>query len=222
MNSLNINPKQLNWFFDLDKTLYPPQNGLYQEGNRRINEFFKTKLNKTIKEVNELRVYYMKKYGTSLLGSIKECNFNATEFLDFVHIYPKKPYLKNEPSVKYFLNSLKGNKYIFSNAPRTYIKEVLYHLGIENCFLRIYGIESFKYHGKPNKSSYKQVLRWSNSSPKNSILVDDMKINCLSAQEIGLNSIWIDENQTYNNYYEDTLFPTITSFLENQLCLMFY
>jgi putative hydrolase of the HAD superfamily len=119
--------------------------------------------------------------------------------------------------LKYFLDSLPGKKYIFSNAPNSYIKEILSHLGVKKCFSHIYGIESFKYHGKPNKSSYMQVLRWTKSSPRNSILIDDMKVNCVSAEEFGLNSIWIDENQTYNNYYEDILFPTITSFLENQL-----
>ncbi|MCK5848303.1 MAG: HAD-IA family hydrolase [Caldisericia bacterium] len=209
--------EQINWFFDLDKTLYPSNNGLYQEGNRRINEFFKTNLNKTLKEVNKLRLYFMHKYGTSLLGSIKECNFDAKEFLDYVHIFPKEPFLKKEPALRYFLNTLPGKKYIFSNAPKSYINEILYHLGIDGIFSQIYGIESFKYIGKPNKSSYAQILRWTNSLPSKSVLIDDMKINCLSAEKFGLNSIWIDENLTYNSYYEDILFTTITSFLENQL-----
>ena len=215
MNSKDL--KQLTWFFDLDKTLYPPNNGLFHKGNRRINDYFQQKLNKPLPEVNKLRLHFMHKYGTSLLGGIREFNFNAKDFLKYVHGFPKNQYVSKEPELKNFIKNLPGRKFIFSNAPKYYIEEILNHLGIKESFIKIYGIESYRNYGKPNPSSYTLTLRWTHVMPAYAILVDDSKVNCTAAQKLGLNTIWIDENQPYNNYYRDVLFPTITSFLENQL-----
>ncbi len=202
------------WFFDIDKTIYPPKNGMYQEGNRRINDFFHQKLSISFDEVDALRVHFMKKYGTSLLGSIQECNFNANEFLQYVHTFDKNRYLKKEPLLNQFLSVLPGEKIVFSNAPESYIEEILSILSIKHHFKNIYGIHAFKFIGKPNPSSYQNILRWTNKNPSECVLIDDMKVNCLQAKKEGFETIWIDENQVYNNYYKDLLFPSLISFLK--------
>ncbi len=204
------------WLFDVDKTLYPPKNGLYQEGNTRINQYLQKHLQMSLVEINQLRKQYMKKYGTSLLGSIKECGINGNDFLQFVHSFPKHSFISHQPDLKVFLENLPGKKYIFSNAPKDYIIEILSILGIDSVFLKIYGIHSFRFHGKPSASSYLSVLRWIKAHPHQCILVDDMQVNCASASKLGIQTIWIDENQLYNDYYTEVLMPHLSNFISSQ------
>jgi putative hydrolase of the HAD superfamily len=204
------------WLFDVDKTLYPPKNGLYQEGNARINHYLQKHLQISLLEINKLRKHYMRKYGTSLLGSIKECGLDGNDFLQFVHSFPKHSFLAHQTDLRTFLENLPGKKYIFSNAPKDYILEILSIVGIDSVFSKIYDIHSFRFHGKPNTSSYLSVLRWIKAHPHQCILVDDMKINCTVASKLGIQTIWIDENQLYNDYYKEVLMPRLTKFLKSQ------
>ncbi|MDD4028470.1 MAG: HAD-IA family hydrolase [Caldisericia bacterium] len=204
------------WLFDVDKTLYPPNNGLFQEGNKRINRYLEKHLQLDPSAVNSLRKEYMEKYGTSLLGSIKEKGLDGNDFLHYVHSFPLNQYLTPQPLLLSFLDNLPGKKYIFSNAPQKYISEILSIVGVQSVFTKIYGIQSFRFHGKPHVSSYKRILHWIGAKPQHCILVDDMKINCDIAIQLGLQAIWIDENQRYNDYYTEILIPCLAQFLSTQ------
>jgi putative hydrolase of the HAD superfamily len=204
------------WLFDVDKTLYPPNCGLYQEGNKRINSYIQKNLQIQPFEVNAIRKEYMKKYGTSLLGCIKEKGLDGNDFLQYVHSLPLTNFLTSQPFLKTFLDTLPGKKIVFSNAPTFYISEILSTVGIKNVFTSIYGIQSFRFHGKPHASSYKRVLRWIGAEPQQCVLVDDMKINCDTAKQLGFHAIWIDENQMYNDYYTDILIPSLQNFVTSQ------
>ena len=76
------------WLFDLDNTLYPPENGLFGAVDARINEFLATHLGVSGPAADELRRRYHDQYGITLVGLMEEHGTEPHHYLDFVHHVP--------------------------------------------------------------------------------------------------------------------------------------
>src|ERR671925_340855 len=71
--------------FDLDNTLYPPECGLLQHLDDRINEFVGSYLGLTLEETKAQRQRYIQEYGTTLHGLQAEHGLPPAEYLSAVH-----------------------------------------------------------------------------------------------------------------------------------------
>src|SRR5262249_3783006 len=73
------------WIFDLDNTLYPASCRLFEQVQRRMNEYICERLEVTPEEAAELRRTYFHEHGTTMNGLMRVHNIDPHEFLAFVH-----------------------------------------------------------------------------------------------------------------------------------------
>ena len=90
----------------------------------------------------------------------------------------------------------KYNIYLFSNTNEIHIDRLFCdfyrQLGINFSSLFVKGYYSFEIHDrKPNLSSFLKVLEDSTVKPQETLFVDDLEANILSAQAVGLQTFWL-------------------------------
>ena len=68
-------------FFDLDDTLYPPQNGVWSAIRERMNVYMLDKLHLPPDNIASLRRFYFETYGTTLRGLQTHYHIDAYDFL---------------------------------------------------------------------------------------------------------------------------------------------
>ena len=74
-----------NWVFDLDNTLYSPEEDIFSQIDKRMTEFIVSKFNVNEEEAFNIQKKYFLEYGTTLSGLMKRENIDPDEFLEFVH-----------------------------------------------------------------------------------------------------------------------------------------
>ena len=68
-------------------------------------------------------------------------------------------------------------------------------LGLENCFEGIIDVRSIQFACKPEKQAYERALALAgNPFPAQCILVDDSSANLVPAFELGISTVWINQN----------------------------
>jgi putative hydrolase of the HAD superfamily len=75
-------------FFDLDDTLYPSTNGLWEAIRERMNRYMGEILNLPSDKIPDLRRHYFITYGTTLRGLQYHHNVDAEDFLPTSTISP--------------------------------------------------------------------------------------------------------------------------------------
>jgi len=73
---------------DLDDTLYPHSNGVWDMIGERINHFLINEMNFPEESVASLRTRLFQQYGTTLRGLQKEFSVDMKAYLDYVHNVP--------------------------------------------------------------------------------------------------------------------------------------
>jgi len=198
----------MTWLFDLDNTLYPLSSGLYECINLRMNDYLKELLQISYQEVDWIRKKFIQEYGTTLLGMMIHYQVDPLKFLTKVHSIQISDFLYPVPLLKVFLQELPGEKYIFTNSPLFYAKNVLKTLAIETCFQSIFDIESFQYRGKPAKEAFETVINQIGCKIAN--FVDDDERNIEMAKNFGFKCFYIDSTKKgVVDYYQDLLIPAL-------------
>ena len=73
------------WVFDLDNTLYSPEEEIFSQIDKKMTEFIISKFNVDEEEAFNIQKKYFLEYGTTLSGLMKRKNIDPDEFLEFVH-----------------------------------------------------------------------------------------------------------------------------------------
>ena len=73
------------WVFDLDNTLYSPEEEIFSQIDKKMTEFVISKFNVDEEEAFNIQKKYFLEYGTTLSGLMKRKNIDPDEFLEFVH-----------------------------------------------------------------------------------------------------------------------------------------
>src|SRR5438034_7370254 len=136
--------------FDLDNTLYPPECGLLQHLDDRINEFVSRFLAISLEEAMALRSRYIQEYGTTLHGLQAEHGLPPAQYLSAVHdAVPIEQFLTRDAELLTALASIEIDKVIFTNAPREYARRVIECLGLDAHFRVVIDLEFHDYTAKP-------------------------------------------------------------------------
>ncbi|MAW33215.1 MAG: pyrimidine 5'-nucleotidase [Proteobacteria bacterium] len=180
------------WIFDLDNTLHDAGYCIYPQINRLMTRYIMGQLQVDRGQANDIRIGYWKKYGATIIGLIKHHNIDPHHFLKITHNFEiEKNNIKASPYLHRLLQRLNGRKFIFSNAPRAYIDEVLRHLKIANFFSDVFSIESTGFKPKPNICGYHILLQKSKAIASDCIMVEDTLPNLLAAKKLGFKTIWL-------------------------------
>lgn len=96
-----------NWIFDLDDTLYPSSEEIFNQMAKRIKSFIMQALNVGEEEAFEIQKEYYKQYGATVRGLMLEHNIAPESFTDYVHELDLSC-LKENPALKTCLDELPG------------------------------------------------------------------------------------------------------------------
>ena len=220
------------WIFDLDNTLYPPEENIFSQIDQKMTLFIADNLKISNQEAFNIQKQNFIDHGTTLAGFMKSGNdkIDPDRFLEFVHDINLSS-LKEDNDLRRILLLLPGKKYIFTNGTKKHAENVLKKLNLENIFHSIFGIKEANYLPKPNLETYNLFLKTYKIDPKTSIMFEDMGRNLIPAKELGMKTVLLERrlpNQNnpnqrekykdlWNDSYDaDYIIDDIVKFLNNQ------
>lgn len=201
---------------DLDGTVYPQNNGIWEEIAARMEQFMHEKLHLPASEIPQLRQSFYQQYGTTLSGLRHHYQINEEEYLEYVHDIPLQAYLRPDSKLRNMLISLPLRKWIFTNSDKAHSERVLNALNIRDLFEGILDITHFNYLNKPNDKVYQLALKAiGNPFPETCVFVDDSPKNLLPAKQLGMMTVLVGgkpENK-YIDYHIQSIYdlPAILS-----------
>ena len=220
------------WIFDLDNTLYPPEENIFSQIDQKMTSFIADNLKISNEEAFNIQKQNFIDHGTTLAGFMNSGNdkIDPDKFLEFVHDINLSS-LKEDSNLRKMLLLLPGEKYIFTNGTKKHAENVLKKLNLENIFQSIFGIKEANYLPKPNIETYNLFLKTYKVDPKTSIMFEDMGRNLIPAKELGMKTVLLERSlpnknnsnqggkykDLWNdNYDADYIIDDIAKFLNNQ------
>lgn len=178
---------------DVDNTLYPTGNGLWEAIGHRINLYMIERLGYHPDEVTHRRTSYLNAFGTTLNALRHYYGIEPSDFLAFVHDLPLQDYLRPSPELDGMLRRLPLRKVIFTNADAQHAERVMAHLGISHHFERIIDILALEYQNKPDAIAYRKALEFLSARPEECLFVDDSLSNLLPAHAMGMITVLVGD-----------------------------
>ncbi|MEC7957940.1 MAG: pyrimidine 5'-nucleotidase [Pseudomonadota bacterium] len=191
------------WIFDLDNTLYPPEENIFSQIDKKMTTFIAENLKISHEEAFNIQKQNFIDHGTTLAGFMNTGNskINPDKFLEYVHDINLNS-LKEDNKLRKILLMLPGKKYIFTNGTKKHAENVLKKLNLENIFQSIFGIKEANYLPKPNIETYNLFLKINNIDPKTSIMFEDMGRNLIPAKELGMTTVLLERKLPNKNNSE--------------------
>jgi putative hydrolase of the HAD superfamily len=176
---------------DLDETLYPPERGVLQRVDQRINAYLCDRMGIPREEVDTVRSALRRDHGTTLRGLVLRHQVDQDDYLRFVHDCDLSDLLLPDPALRALLERLPPRKVVFTNAPRAHARQVLRLLEIGEVFHDVVALEDLGYLPKPELASYREVLSRMGVPASACCLVDDTRANLLPASTLGMRTVWM-------------------------------
>ena len=193
------------WIFDLDNTLYSGKTKVFEQVDKRMSKYISNKLNISIEEAKKIQKNYFYEYNTTLNGMIKNHKINPDEFLDFVHDI-NIDFLQKDLELAKEIEKLDGKKIIFTNGSRKHAINVTKQIGIDQLFDDIFDIVDAEFIPKPSLEPYKKLVKKHKIDPKLCVLVEDIARNLKPAYEMGMKTVWIENNEPWASKFADSNF----------------
>jgi putative hydrolase of the HAD superfamily len=193
------------WIFDLDNTLYSGKTKVFEQVDKRMSKYISEKLSVSIEEAKKIQKSYFYEYNTTLNGLIKNHKINAEEFLEFVHDI-NIDFLKKDLKLSEEIKKLDGKKIIFTNGSRKHAINVTQRIGVEQHFDDIFDIVDSNFIPKPSIEPYKKLVEKHKIDPNLCVFVEDIARNLKPAYEMGMKTIWIENDEPWASKFSDSNF----------------
>ncbi len=191
------------WIFDLDNTLHNATPHIFPHINRAMTAYLQQHLRLDEAEAGALRRHYWQRYGATLLGLIRHHDTDPRHFLWHTHQFPDlSRMVVGEPLLRHALRRLPGRKFVLSNAPVHYAREVLRVLGIEDIFDAVFSIERVRYRPKPDVYGFLRLCRTHHLKPRRCIMVEDALENLRTAKRLGMKTVWVSRAERKPGYVD--------------------
>ena len=190
------------WIFDLDNTLYSGDTKVFDQVDKKMSKYISGKLNVSIEEAKKIQKNYFYEYNTTLNGMIKNHKIDPDEFLEFVHDI-NIDFLQKDPELAKEIEKLDGKKIIFTNGSRKHAINVSKQIGIEQLFDDIFDIVDAEFIPKPLLEPYKKLVKKHKIDPKLCVLVEDIARNLKPAYEMGMKTVWIENDEPWASEFSD-------------------
>ena len=190
------------WIFDLDNTLYADETKVFDQVDKKMSKYISEKLNVNITEAKEIQKNYFHEYNTTLNGMIKNHKIDANEFLEFVHDIDIN-FLKKNYGLSEELKKLDGKKIIYTNGSKKHALNVTKKIGIDQYFDGIFDIVDSNFVPKPLIEPYKKLVEKHKIDPKLCVFIEDIARNLKPAYEMGMKTIWIENNEPWAKKFSD-------------------
>ena len=193
------------WIFDLDNTLYSGNTKVFEQVDKKMTEYISKKLKVDKEEAKKIQKKYFHEYNTTLNGMIKNHKINANEFLEFVHDI-NIDFLQKDLALAKEIEKLDGIKIIFTNGSRKHALNVTKRLGVDQLFDDIFDIVDCDFIPKPLVEPYKKLVKKHKIDPKLCVLVEDIARNLKPAYEMGMKTVWIENEEPWASKFSDSNF----------------
>ena len=193
------------WIFDLDNTLYSGETKVFEQVDKKMSKYISDKLNISIDEAKKIQKNYFHKYNTTLNGMIKNHKINPNEFLESVHDI-NIDFLQKDLELAKEMEKLEGKKIIFTNGSKKHAINVTRRIGINQYFDDIFDIVDSDFIPKPAIEPYKKLVEKHKIDPKLCALVEDIARNLKPAYEMGMKTIWIENDEPWAKEFSDNNF----------------
>ena len=193
------------WIFDLDNTLYSGKTKVFEQVDKKMSKYISDKLNVSIEEARKIQKNYFYQYNITLNGMIKNHKIDPSEFLEFVHDI-NIDFLKKDPDLAKEIEKLNGKKIIFTNGSRKHALNVTKKIGIDQLFDDIFDIVDCNFIPKPSIEPYKKLVEKHKIDPKLCVFVEDIARNLKPAYEMGMKTIWIENDEPWASKFSDSEF----------------
>ena len=204
-----------NWVFDMDGTLYPPENGLEDALWDAWYDFFKVKRGYSREEVDKRSSIYEKEYdGNMFYGWMIEENIS---FNELIHVFDSvdHSFIERCECTKEGVEALPGRKFIFTNAHFNRIDVVLERLGLLGHFDGLFYVRKIDDVVKPNPLVYDRFCVIHNVDPKMSIFHEDSVKNLKPAHDMGMRTVLLHKLSKEKPEYVDYTSRSIADWLSN-------
>jgi len=183
-----------------------------------MSQYVSDKLNVNIDEAKKIQKNYFYEYNTTLNGMIKNHKIDANEYLEFVHDIDID-FLKKDLAISEELRKLEGKKIIFTNGSKKHALNVIRKIGIEQHFDDIFDIVDSNFVPKPTMEPYKKLVEKHKIDPNLCVLIEDIARNLKPAYEMGMKTIWIENDEPWAAKFSDSDFinyktKNLTDFLK--------
>jgi pyrimidine 5'-nucleotidase len=181
-------------FFDLDDTLYPNTNGLWEAIRVRMTDYLRDPLGFHPKEIQDIRQSYYETYGTTLRGLQTHHEVDENDYLAYVHDLPLEEFISPDPQLRKMLESLPQKKWIFTNADADHAKRVIRALDIDDCFSGIIDVRALGFLCKPDHQAYQRALDLAGEpDPHQCVMLDDSLRNLKPAHQAGITTVLVGQ-----------------------------
>ena len=171
--------------------------------NRAMTQYIMDELNLDEAAAHQLRQHYWRVYGATLKGLMRHHGVDAYHFLNSTHALMDLPNMVIQVKrLRGLLQSLKGRKCVFTNAPRDYAIRVLEIMGIADCFELIFSVESTKFHAKPSVRGFQLLLKTLQAKPSDCIMLEDNLPALMTAKRLGMRTIWVTKKLQKPNFVD--------------------
>ena len=194
---------------DLDNTVYRESSNIFSQIDKKMKEFISYTLKISQKEAYTLQKKYFLENGTTLRGLMLYHNIEPENFLSYVHdinltSIDKDIVLKNE------IKKYKGRKIIFTNGTLEHASRVLKRIDIFEEMDNIFDIKDAEYIPKPQVITYKKVVNKYKLIPHNTIMIDDIKANLITAKKLGMSTILVSTKKVEKEEYIDFCYDSLS------------
>jgi putative hydrolase of the HAD superfamily len=197
---------KLVWLFDLDNTLHNASHAIFPAITANMNTYIARVLGEGgepagPEAVNAARLAYWRRYGATLLGMVRHHGVRPEDFLREAHRFDDlATMVRAERGLGRLMRRLPGRKILLTNAPRSYSREVLRHLGLHRHFAAHLPIESMTVHRqlrpKPSRLLLMKVLARERVAARRCVLVEDTVGHLKGAKALGMRTVWITQYLT--------------------------
>ncbi len=178
------------WIFDLDNTLYRAETALFAQIDHRMTQFVALLLGVSPDEARLIQKTYYRDHGTTLSGLVKLHLTDPEEFLAYVHDIDLTD-LKPDHALNAAIDTLPGQRFVFTNGCRHHAQRVLRKTGLTGLFTDIWDIRTMGYVPKPQNGAYDHILTHPDIVPRQAAMFDDIARNLVPAQQRGLTTVWV-------------------------------
>ena len=194
---------------DLDNTVSRESSNIFSQIDKKMKEFISYTLKISQKEAYTLQKKYFLENGTTLRGLMLYHNIEPENFLSYVHdinltTINKDIVLKNE------IKKYKGRKIIFTNGTLEHASRVLKRIDIFEEMDNIFDIKDAEYIPKPQVITYKKVVNKYKLIPHNTIMIDDIKANLITAKKLGMSTILVSTKKVEKEEYIDFCYDSLS------------
>lgn len=178
------------WVFDLDHTLYRIDARAMKDVEGRICGFVQRHLGLPRGDAYALQKKYLQEYGITLAGLMRHHGVDPDAYhAEINDIEALK--LRPDPHLRRAIESLPGQKLVFTNNCGRFAGEVLARLSIGNLFHEILDIRALGYVPKPLSGAYERLLSRSLCAPDRMAMFDDRACNLAPAHALGMTTVWL-------------------------------